>query len=189
MIVRFAPFFVAILMSILIVIPFLQSEDRSLLTGAKVGGHFTLQSIDGDLNTASLDTTLFAIYFGYTYCPDVCPTELARMAQLLDGLGDYAKKITPIFVTVDPGRDSALLVNEYAKAFHPMMIGLSGSDLEIEVVKRQYQVYSQRIGEDENYLIDHSSRIYLMNSSAQLIALFSMETPVATMIKQTQNFM
>lgn len=187
---RYAPIIVAVLMAITVLVPFYYTDgDLESLTGAKIGGHFTLDSHGGPISTEALTTDLFLIYFGYTYCPDICPTELARMTAILNGLGEDAEEISPLFVTIDPTRDSIVTVTEYAKIFHPRIIGLSGTESQIEALQKKYQVYAQKTGEEEDYLVDHTSRIYLMNSSARLLALFSMDTPVEKMIEQTKNFL
>jgi len=160
------------------------------MPGAQVGGHFTLQTVDGPLNTETLDSDLMLIYFGFTYCPDICPTELARMARIVEGLGNDKARVSGLFVTVDPERDTESAVAEYAKAFDPSFLGLTGSEEQIKQVMRQYQVYAQKVGDDpETYTVDHSSRIYLMDRDANLMALFSMDTEIPTMIDQVKTFL
>ena len=190
---RYAPILVACMLAGLVAFPFIRgmtSPDAPSMTGAQVGGHFTLQTATGPFATASANTDLTLIYFGYTYCPDICPTELARMAALVNGLDEAAEQVQGLFVTVDPERDTVDLVADYARAFHPAFIGLSGEQNAIDTVMQQYQVYAAKVGDDaEDYLVDHSSRIYLMNRDAQLLALFSMDTPVADMIAEVKRFL
>lgn len=190
---RYAPVLVACLLAGLVAFPFIRgltSDETPSMTGAQVGGHFSLQSVEGTFESSRLDQDLMLIYFGYTYCPDVCPTELARMAAIVNGLETDADRVQGLFVTVDPERDTIDLVTEYARAFNPNFIGLSGSESQIQPVMRQYQVYAAKVGDDPtDYLVDHSSRIYLMNRDAELLALFSMDTKVDDMIQQVKRFL
>lgn len=189
---RYAPLLVACLMAGLVAFPFVRNltTGEKGMPGAQIGGHFVLETATGPLDTAQLNTDLMLIYFGYTYCPDVCPTELARMAQIYEGLGEDQTRVSGLFVTVDPERDTVKAVTEYAEVFDPSFKGLSGDQAQIERVMRQYQVYAQKVGDDpENYTVDHSSRIYLMDRDAKLMALFSMDTEIPVMIDQVKNFL
>lgn len=188
----YAPLLAACLMAGLVAFPFI----RNLITGdqgmpgAQIGGHFVLEAATGPVDTSTLDTDLMMIYFGYTFCPDVCPTELARMAQIYDGLDNDKTRVSGLFVTVDPERDTIDAVTEYAEVFDPSFKGLAGDRMQIEQVMRQYQVYAQKVGDDPTtYTVDHSSRIYLMNRDAKLMALFSMDTEIPTMIEKVKTFL
>lgn len=188
----YAPLLVACLMAGLVAFPFIRNHtigDRGM-PGAQIGGHFVLETSAGPLDTSVLGKDLILIYFGYTYCPDVCPTELARMAQVYEGLGSDRKRVSGLFVTVDPERDTIEAVTEYAQVFDPSFNGLTGDRGQIEQVMRQYQVYAQRVGYDpDNYTVDHSSRIYVMDRDAKLMALFSMDTEIPVMIEQVRKFL
>lgn len=148
------------------------------LTGAKIGGSFTLINQDGG---KSSDTDFAGqyriIYFGYSYCPDVCPVDLQRLMQGL-ALAEkndpsLAEKIQPIFITIDPERDRPEQLKQYVAAFHPRLIGLTGSVDEIaEVAKKYLIIYGKR--EDEGaseYLVDHSRQAYLFGPEGEPIAL------------------
>lgn len=148
------------------------------LTGAKIGGSFTLINQDGG---KSSDTDFAGqyriIYFGYSYCPDVCPVDLQRLMQGL-ALAEkndpsLAEKIQPIFITIDPERDGPEQLKQYVAAFHPRLIGLTGSVDEIaEVAKKYLIIYGKR--EDEGaseYLVDHSRQAYLFGPEGEPIAL------------------
>ena len=189
---RYAPLLVACLMAGLVAFPFIRNHtigERGM-PGAQIGGHFVLETSAGPLDTSVLGKDLILIYFGYTYCPDVCPTELARMAQVYEGLGSDRKRVSGLFVTVDPERDTVEAVTEYAQVFDPSFNGLTGDRGQIEQVMRQYQVYAQRVGDDpDNYTVDHSSRIYVMDEDAKLMALFSMDTEIPVMIDQVRKFL
>lgn len=184
---RFAPVIVALLLAGLVAWPFVRNltgTESQGLPGAQMGGHVQLQSVSGIFDTRSIETPLTLLYFGYTYCPDVCPVELGRMAQVMEELGEKASAVSGVFVTVDPERDTAEAVDAYAKAFHPRFVGLTGDNEQIRAAMAQYQVYAQRVGEGPDYTVDHSSRIYVINSTGELVGLFAMETEVEAMVRQ-----
>lgn len=147
---------------------------------ALVGGPFTLTDHTG--RRVSEKTFLgkyMLVYFGYTYCPDVCPTELQVISAALDQLGDKAKKIQPVFVTVDPERDDVKQMAQYVDHFHPSLIGLTGSAQDIKTVAKSYRVYFARIkndGSSSEYLMDHSSLIYLMGPKGNYVTHFTYGT-------------
>jgi protein SCO1 len=113
------------------------------------------------------------VYFGYTYCPDVCPTTLNAVASALDKLGPKAGELRPIFITVDPHRDTPAVMKQYTAAFSPALIGLTGTPDEIARVAKEYRVYYAKDvtgpGPDD-YSMDHSSIIYLMGPDGRFIA-------------------
>lgn len=144
---------------------------------AKIGGPFTL--IDSRENTVQekdFRGKFMLVYFGYTYCPDVCPTSLTAMAESLDILGKEAEKITPIFITIDPERDDAEGIGDYVAAFHPRLIGLTGSTDQVKTAARAYRVFYAKVQEDEtdpeDYLVDHSAYTYLMDRNGEYLAHF-----------------
>jgi protein SCO1 len=142
--------------------------------GPKVGGPFTLENSDGQTVTdQTFRGKYMLVYFGYTYCPDVCPTTLNAVADALSRLGKKADELEPIFVTVDPKRDTPSVMKQYTAAFTPRLIGLTGSDAEIAAVAKEYHVYyaEHRTGPGPNdYAMDHSSILYLMGPNGQFIA-------------------
>lgn len=189
---RYAPLLVACLMAGLVAFPFIRNltTGEQGMPGAQIGGHFVLETATGPLDTSTLDTDLMMIYFGYTYCPDVCPTELARMAQIYDGLDNDKTRVSGLFVTVDPERDTIDAVTEYAEVFDPSFKGLVGDRTQIEEVMRKYQVYAQKVGDGPStYTVDHSSRIYLMDRDAKLMALFSMDIEIPKIIEKVKTFL
>jgi len=142
-----------------------------------IGGPFALE--DGAGKTVS-DQTLkgkpFLVCFGYTHCPDVCPTELARVSDVLAKMGD--KAIPALFITVDPERDTPDLVKTYAGNFDPRIIGLSGDRAAIDRVLAEYRVYARKApGANGDYTMDHSAVIYLMDRDGKFLRAFNMERP------------
>jgi protein SCO1/2 len=147
----------------------------SIPGSVQVGGPFTLQGADGKaVSDASFRGRWMLVYFGYTFCPDVCPTELQAVAASLDQLGPLAAKVAPLFITIDPGRDTPTAIGQYTKLFDDRLIGLTGSDKQIADVARAYRVYYARAEAkgSTDYLMDHSSFLYLMGPDGSLRYLF-----------------
>jgi protein SCO1/2 len=117
------------------------------------------------------------IYFGYSFCPDVCPTELGTMAATLDALGKAGDAVTPVFISVDPQRDTPAALADYVSRFHPRMQGWTGAPEQIAEVARRYRVYYARAQRPDmtDYLMDHSSFIYLVGPDARVRSLFRPE--------------
>jgi cytochrome oxidase Cu insertion factor (SCO1/SenC/PrrC family) len=139
-----------------------------------VGGPFALIDQNGATRRAEdFRGKLMLIYFGYTYCPDVCPTELQTMGEAIDRLGAKGDAVQPIFITIDPERDTPEQLKSYAENFHPRLLALTGSAAEIAGVARAYKVFYQPVKQgDGAYLMDHSSIVYLMDRDGSYIAHF-----------------
>lgn len=135
---------------------------------AHLGGDFTLTSANGPVSLSDFQGQVVMLYFGFTSCPDVCPTDLARMSAVMSGLTTAeAVQVAGVFVTVDPERDTPERASEYARFFSPSIIGLSGTPQEIEAVARQYYVIYNRIEDAESamgYTIDHTATTYLIDA-------------------------
>lgn len=147
--------------------------------GVKLGGPFTLENAAGQKVTdASFRGRFMLVYFGYTFCPDVCPTELQKMTNALDLLGKSADRVVPIFISVDPERDTPQVVGEYTKLFSPRLVGLTGTPEQVNVAAQAYRVYYARASSKEstNYLMDHSAFVYLMDAKGKFSALFNQNT-------------
>jgi protein SCO1 len=147
------------------------------LAGASLGGPFALTNQDGQI----VRNTDFAgrwrlIYFGYGFCPDVCPTDLALLGRGLTAFEAQTpalgKKVAPIFITIDPQRDTPAVLKPFVAAFHPRLVGLTGTPAQIAAVTRAYGVYAKRMetGDAENYLMDHSAMVYLFDPDGRPIA-------------------
>jgi cytochrome oxidase Cu insertion factor (SCO1/SenC/PrrC family) len=132
---------------------------------ALIGGPFTLTDQHGtQVTEQDFAGRFMLIYFGYTFCPDICPTSLTVMAAALDQLPkEQAEQVVPIFITVDPARDTVEQLSAYAPLFHPRLVALTGSEDEVREAARAYRVYYHVPDEEgDAYLVDHSSFIYLM---------------------------
>ena len=145
----------------------------------QVGGPFELVDHKGQTRTeADFAGQHMLTYFGYTYCPDVCPTSLSVMTQALDLLEEQAPevaaKIVPVFVTVDPERDDVSAMASYAEHFHPRMVALTGGPEQIAAAAKAYRVYYRKVEDDSatDYLVDHSSFIYLMGPDGLYVSHF-----------------
>ena len=131
-----------------------------------IGGPFKLASSKGGVLTdQDLKGAPFAIFFGFTHCPEICPTSLWEMSESLKRLGPEADKLKVLFVTVDPERDTPEMLARYLQSFDPRIIGLSGSQKEMEAAAKAYRVYWRKVPtSDGDYTMDHTALIYLMDS-------------------------
>lgn len=142
-----------------------------------IGGPFTLMDQNGrERRDRDFRGQMMLVYFGYTYCPDVCPTELVKMGAALDELGKDGEGVTPVFITVDPARDTPERMREYASNFHPRLVALTGDAEAVTRAAKAYRVYfarSKDSGEGDDYLMDHTSIIYLMGTDGQYLEHFT----------------
>jgi cytochrome oxidase Cu insertion factor (SCO1/SenC/PrrC family) len=140
-----------------------------------IGGPFTLIDHTGKLRTdEDFRGKLLLISFGYSYCPDVCPTDLQQIGLAVDGLSAGADAVQPLFITLDPERDTAVHLADYVPLFHPRLIGLTGSAEQIRRVALAYKVYYAKYPPDSpDYVIDHSSFIYLVDKAGKIHRLLS----------------
>ena len=150
-----------------------------------IGGPFALIDHTGKLRTdEDFRGQLLLIYFGYSYCPDVCPTDLQQIGLAVDGLGARAEAVQPLFITLDPERDTAVHLAEYVPLFHPRLIGLTGSAEQIRRVALAYKVYYAKYPPDSSdYVIDHSSFTYLVDKAGKYIGFFPPGTTADRMIE------
>ena len=142
---------------------------------AAIGGPFELVDHTGEtVNEESFDDRYLLVYFVYAYCPDICPTELLIMGQAIDELGDLADEVQPLFVTVDPARDTVEYLAAYVPTFHPRLVGLTGSNEQIHAAAKAYRVFYRlnEPDEDGNYLVDHTSYVYFMDPDGDYVTHF-----------------
>ena len=145
----------------------------------QVGGPFSLTDQSGRRVTEKdFAGRLLLVNFGYTYCPDVCPTELAAMTAAIDQLGDAAKRVQPLFITIDPTRDTVAQLALYHQNFHPSFAMLTGSEDEIARAARAYRVYYKKADSQSatEYLMDHSALVYLMGPDGRFLTHFTPQT-------------
>ncbi len=158
---------------------------------ALVGGPFALTDHTGGRVTDQTYLGRYTlVFFGFTYCPDICPTELQTIGDALDRLKPAkADKITPVFITIDPERDTPAVMAEYISHFHPRQVGLTGTPEEIAAAARAYRVYYQKApgsGEDD-YFMDHSAIVFLMGPKGQYISHFSPGTTADVMASRLDD--
>jgi protein SCO1/2 len=139
-----------------------------------IGGPFALIDQTGARRTdADFHGKLLLVYFGFTYCPDVCPTDLQEIAAAIDRLGPAGDAVQPVFITVDPARDTPEHLKDYVALFHPRLVGLTGSAADIQNAARAYRVYYATAPlETGDYTVDHSAFIYLMGRDGGYIGFF-----------------
>ena len=151
--------------------------ERPPLQGASIGGPFELTGKDGKtVRYADFDGRYRMVYFGYTFCPDVCPVDVQVMmqahARFAKAEPDLAQQIQPLFITIDPARDTPAIVGEFAAAFSPKLLGLTGSEAQISAAAKEFAVYYARGKETSGgYLMDHSRVAFLMGREGQPIAM------------------
>ncbi|MFL2815807.1 MAG: SCO family protein [Alphaproteobacteria bacterium] len=149
------------------------------------GGHFRLRTHDGKIFDTMENQDPMLIYFGFTYCPDVCPITLLTMANVLDKLDN--EKITPLFITVDPERDNEEILSNYVTAFHDKIIGLTGSIPEINQVTSDWKVYFKKennIDMPDNYSVNHLDIIFIANKNAEFVDFIKPNTSSEDVIKK-----
>lgn len=160
---------------------------------ALVGGPFELVNGSGETVTeADFAGQYMLIYFGFTFCPDVCPTELSRISTAMEDLGTEADKVTPIFITIDPERDTPEAVGAYVDHFHPRMVGLTGTPDQIKQVAGEYRVYYKKVKDESSsaeYTMDHTSIIYLMGPDGKFLTHFGPGTKPETMAEEISSYM
>lgn len=144
-----------------------------------VSGQFALSTLDGhDVTMADYHGKWLLIYFGYTFCPDVCPATLTELGQALKELGPRAAHVQALFITVDPVRDKPVVMARYLKAFDPRIIGLRGDGDETQAAAKNFHVYyrARTLGGGE-YAVDHSSYIYVFDPHGKFVALLAPDAP------------
>ena len=151
-----------------------QPESTALGT---IGGPFTLTGVDGKPFASSrLNGKPAAVFFGFTHCPDVCPTTLARLAKLRRQLGQGDDALSIVFVTVDPERDTPREVGNYLQLFDTPVVGLTGTPAQIEQVKKQFGIYSRKVEQPGGgYSVDHTAAVILLDRNGQFVATISPE--------------
>ena len=145
-----------------------------------IGGPWSLIDLEGNLVTnASFHGKWLLLYFGFARCPDICPSEMLKIARVLDQLKEshpqLAKKLVPVFVSVDPARDSLSALKEYSKDFHPDYVFLTGSPIQVQQMAKKYRVYVSKADETEDgdYLVDHSIVVYFHDDKGELSDCFT----------------
>jgi protein SCO1/2 len=159
---------------------------------ALIGGPFQLTDQNGRrVSDADFRGRFLLIYFGFTYCPDACPTALGVMSAAIDKLGEAGQRVTPILITVDPARDTQEVLRDYAASFHPRLVALRGSEAETAAVAKAYRIYFGKAegGDSENYLVDHTTLIYLMGPDGKYLAHFGPQATPDDLVAQIGKYL
>ncbi len=146
--------------------------------GAAIGGPFKLIDQNGQpITEADFKGKPFLVFFGYTHCPDVCPTTLFDVSEVLHALGPDAERAKALFITVDPDRDTAPVLKDYLSSFDPHVIGATGDQKALDAVEKEYRIYAKKVptGKDGDYSMDHSAIVYLMDKQGRFVAPFKLD--------------
>ncbi|PZQ47243.1 MAG: SCO family protein [Micavibrio aeruginosavorus] len=166
--------------------------DLIAVTSDAFGGPFSLVDQNNQpVSEKSWPDQYKLIYFGFTYCPAICPTELGKITAAMNTLGDVGKKIQPIFVTVDPERDTPAKMKDYVTLFHPSLVGLSGTPEQVKEMLKAYKIYAAKRQDPSmsDYTMDHSSFIYFIAPDGRLLQIFKMDDDAAAMSKTISQWM
>jgi protein SCO1/2 len=169
---------------------FIVSSGGEQARASVIGGPFTLTDQNGARVTeATYRGAPSIVFFGYTHCPDVCPTTLFDMSEVLKRL-PADKRVSALFITVDPERDTPAALKEYLSSFDPRISGLSGSRPEIDATLKAYRVYSKKQPQENGeYSMDHSAIIYLMDKQGRFVTALNLQSPPEAVAKEIQRYM
>jgi protein SCO1/2 len=164
-------------------------RDGSSVSSA-IGGSFTLTDQDGKTVTdADFKGKPMLVFFGYTHCPDVCPTTLFEVSEVLRALGNDAGKAQALFITIDPERDTAPVMKDYLSSFDPHLRGLTGTVDAITSAEKGYRVYAKKVpGENGEYTMDHTALVYLMDKEGRFVAPFNLKRTPADAAADLRKF-
>ena len=170
------------------------NKSRVITSGqALIGGPFELVGKDGKTVTdKDFRGRYMLVFFGFTHCPDICPAELQVMSAALDDLGDKADQVVPVFITVDPERDTPELVTAYVENFGPNFVGLTGSLEAVDKAAKAYRVTYQKFQEEgagDNYSVDHSALVYLMGPDGKFVTHFPYGTSPEKMADTLRRYL
>lgn len=158
-----------------------------------IGGAFSLTDQTGRTRTdADFRGQLMLVYFGFTYCPDICPTDLQEIGLAMKELGEQAADVQPLFVTLDPQRDTAEHLAQYVPLFHPRLLGLTGNIADVTQAADAYRVYFKRVStgpKPDDYTIDHSAFIYLVDRDGKYLDFFPPGTDAAKIVGMIKPYL
>ena len=170
---------------------FFQDRGPSVGEQAPFRPTFALPDAEGQLRTqADFEGKYLLVFFGFTNCPDVCPTTLAEVAQVMDDLGDQAANVQPLFISVDPVRDRALGLAEFTGAFHPSILGLAGDDTQTRAAADSFYIHYERQDDTtapDGYSMSHSPALYLVGPDGEWLRQFSYGTPAAEILADLRS--
>ena len=147
-------------------------------SASAIGGPFQLTDQNGrTITDRDFKGRPLLVFFGYTHCPDVCPTTLYEMSEVLHALGNDADRVNALFITVDPDRDTSAVMKDYLSSFDPHLRGATGDRKQIDAVEKDYRVYSKKVptGKGDDYSMDHTALVYLMDKQGRFVAPFKLD--------------
>jgi protein SCO1 len=158
---------------------------------AAIGGPFKLVDQNGQIVTdEDLKGRPFLVFFGFTHCPDVCPTTLFEVSEILRALGPDADRTRALFITVDPERDTPAVMKDYLSSFDPHLSGLTGNAAEIAAVAKAYRVYFKKVPlEQGGYTMDHTAIVYLMDKDARFVSPFNLKRPTDAAVGDLRRYL
>jgi protein SCO1/2 len=157
---------------------------------ASIGGPFKLVDQNGQVVTdQDLKGRPFLVFFGFTHCPDVCPTTLFEVSEILRALGPDADRARALFITVDPERDTPAAMKDYLSSFDPHLTGLTGDPAEIAAVAKAYRVYFKKVPLDEGYTMDHTAIVYLMDKTGRFVSPFNIKRPTDVEVADLRRYL
>jgi len=143
---------------------------------AAIGGPFRLTDQNGGTVTEqNLKGAPFLVFFGFTHCPEVCPTTLFELSEILRKLGPDGKRVRVVFITIDPERDTPAALKDYLSSFDPRMLALTGDPAEIAALAKAYRVYYKKVPLEQDYTMDHTAIVYLMDKEGRFVSPFSLK--------------
>jgi protein SCO1 len=158
---------------------------------AAVGGPFHLEDQNGKpVSDADMKGRPFLVFFGFTHCPDICPTSLFELSQVMKALGKDADRTGVLFITVDPERDTPGVLKDYLSNFDPHLRGLTGAPTAVEGALKAYRVYAKKIPtKDGDYTMDHTAGVYLMDKDGRFVTLFNLDRPAEAAAEQLRGYL
>ena len=158
---------------------------------AAIGGPFKLVDQNGQVVTdQDLKGHPFLVFFGFTHCPDVCPTTLFEVSEILRALGPDADRTRALFITVDPERDTPAAMKDYLSSFDPHMSGLTGDPAQIAAVAKAYRVYFKKVPlDDGSYTMDHTAIVYLMDKTGRFVSPFNIKRPTDVSVADLRRYL
>ncbi|KRP07924.1 MAG: hypothetical protein ABS29_06655 [Methylophilales bacterium BACL14 MAG-120920-bin58] len=158
------------------------------ISNANLNSSFELLSHTGEIKKITdFKGSVVAIFFGFTHCPDICPTSMQELKFIKESLGKQSDKLQVIFITLDPERDNQSLLNSYVPSFDKSFIGLTGSQEDINRVASQYKIFHMKVGEGDSYTIDHSSGIYIIDKDGKIRVRHPYGSKVESIIEDIQH--
>jgi protein SCO1 len=169
---------------------FTLSRGGTGMPGPAIGGPFNMTAQDGrTISDSDLRGHPFLVFFGYTHCPDTCPTELFQISQVLKALGSD-KAIKVLFVSIDPERDTPAVMKDYIASFDPRVIGITGSPEATAAMEKSYRVYARKVpGKDGDYSMDHTAIIYLMDKDGRFVNAFNVDQPPQAAARELAKYL